>query len=182
MTYRVWLSEAAKASFITTHEKKYSEMKNITRFCGHEVTFETGTKSPYVHVYGDPIDPTHIPPVFPKRSIRKVTFMTKHHVGFRNDGIYCHKGAVARVEINRRLHTLMTNGDTTHLEVHQEIQISAGSIRTLCEIYTLVRSGKLDPSEDWGGVTKPPTLEEVLGMFALAGAKAGGDNSPGNMN
>ncbi|MBY0310373.1 hypothetical protein K2Q16_04495, partial [Patescibacteria group bacterium] len=167
---------------VTTQEKKYGEMKDITRFCGHEVTFETGTESSYVQLWGDPIDPTQELPTFPKDSVRKVTFLTKHYVGFRNDGIYRHKGAVARVEMNRLLHTPMTNGDTTHLEEHQEIQISAGSIRTLREIYTKVRSGKLKPSEDWGGIVKPPTLEEVLGMFSLAGARAGGVGSPGNMN
>jgi hypothetical protein len=182
MTYRIWLTEAAKATFVTTQEKKYGEMKEITRFSGHEVSFETGTGSPYVQLWGDPIDPTLELPTFPKGKVKKVTFLSKYHVEFRNDGIYRHKGAVARVEMNRRLHTPMTNGDTTHLEEYQEIQISAGSIRTLREIYTKVRSGTLKPSEDWGAVSKAPTLEDVLGMFALAGAQANGVGSPGNMN
>jgi hypothetical protein len=182
MTYRIWLTESAKETFVTTQEKKYGEMKEITRFSGHEVLFETGSRSPYVQLWGDPVDPTQELPTFPKGSVKKVTFLSKYPVGFRNDGIYRHKGAVARVEMSRRFHTPMSDKDFAHLEEYQEIQISAGSIRALREIYTKVRSGVLKPSEDWGAVTKQPTLEDVLGMFALAGARTNGVGSPGNMN
>jgi len=44
----------------------------------------------------------------------------------------------------------MSDNDVGAVETWQDIQISAGSVKTLREIYAKIRSGYLKPAEDWG--------------------------------
>lgn len=183
MSYRVWLTETAKTSFVTTNEKKYGEMKDVARFNGLEVYTEETSGKCYISISRDPLDPTIELPTFPKGSVRKVTFTSKHFEGFRSDGIYRYKGATARVETTQKLHTPMNMEDTTHREVFQEIQISAGSVRTLREIYTKIRSKTIEPTEDWGSPMTDRTFAEMLGLISLARAHIpGGGKPPSDMN
>lgn len=183
MTYRVWLTKAAKVGFKTTTEKRYGTEKEITRFCDLEVYTENTNAAPYISIERDPIDPTVEFPVFPKGSVRKVTYIGKHFDGFRNDGVYHYRGATARLETTQKLHTPSSMEDKSHLEVFQQIQISARCVRTLREIYTKVRSGTIQPTEDWGSPAKAPSLEEMLGLMALVSARAHGrPQTPTEMN
>ncbi|MDA8596718.1 hypothetical protein N9L26_00065 [Candidatus Pacebacteria bacterium] len=183
MSYRVWLTKAAETDFTTATERKSGEDQEITRFQGLEVVTDKLTDKRFLSVNLDPIDPTIEPPTFPKGSVRKITFTSKHFDGFRNDGIYRHKGAVALLETTQKLHTPSTMADKTLLQVFQEVKISAGSVRTLREVYTKVRAGKLEPTEDWGSPMKAPSFKEMLGLLALAGAHArGGAQTPTDMN
>lgn len=183
MTYRVWLTKAAAAGFTTATERKYGEDKKITRFQGLEVMTDNATNKPYVAISFDPINPTGELPILPKGSVRKVTFTGKYFDGFRNDGIYRHKGATARVELIQKIRLGCSLEDVNRLEIYQEIQISAGSVRTLREIYIKVRSGKIEPTEDWGSPMKGPSFEEMLGLMALVSARAhGGVQTPSDMN
>ncbi len=175
MTYRVWLSKTAEANFITAKEKKYSEEREVTRFQGLEVVVDIISGKSYVSIYNiDPIDPTAQYPSFPKGCVSKVTFVGKYFEGFRKDGIYRYKGAIARLETQLKLHTPHNLEDKRHLEVFQEIQVSAGSVRTLREIYTKVRAGEIQPTKDWSSKASDHSLEELLGLMKLAGAPASG--------
>ena len=185
MTYRVWLTKAAEADFVTAMETECREEKGVVRFQGLKVLTDNLTGKPYISVNLDPIDPTVELPTFPKGSIRKVTFTGKHFDGFRNDGVYRHKGATVYLKIVHNLKTPSVHNteDVTHLEIYQEVQISAGSVRTLREIYTKVRAGEIEPSEDWGSPMKAPSFEQMLGLVALATSRAhGATPSPSDMN
>lgn len=182
MSYRVWLTEATKTDFTTATERKYGEDQEISRYNGLEVMTDKVSGKSYISVHHDPIDPTIEHPAFPKGSVRKVTFTHKHFDGFRNDGIYQHKGATARLETTHKVHTPYNMEDKTRLEIFQEVQISAGSLRTVRELYIKVRSGDLEPAEDWGSPMKAPSFEEVLGLMALVGARTQGSHTPTDMN
>jgi hypothetical protein len=183
MSYRVWLTKTAETDFVTAKETKYREEKEITRFHGLEVNVDKVSGKSYISVYNvDPMDPTNEHHIFPKGSVRKVTFTHKHFDGFRNDGIYQHKGATARLETTQKIHSPHSMEDKSRFEIFQEIQISAGSLRTLRELYTKIRSGDLEPAEDWGSPMKTPSFEEVLGLMALVGARTQGSHTPTDMN
>jgi hypothetical protein len=105
------------------------------------VDTENGRK--YITLNGDPNDPSTVFTNVPRRFIRQVTFMDNFYKGFRTDGLYRHKGATARVETRE-------SGGNMGAVQHQNISISAGSIRTLREIYSKVRAGELlKPNIDW---------------------------------
>jgi len=183
MTYRVWLTKAAESDFVTAMETEFREEKEVMRFQGMKVLTENLTGKPYISFNFDPIDPTIELPTLPKGSVRKVTFTSKHFDGFRNDGIYRHKGATARLETTRKIHHPYSENDVGSIETYQEIQISAGSVRTLRDTYTKVRTGEIEPFEDWGSQRKAPTFEEMLGLMALVTARVhGGTQAPTDMN
>ncbi len=170
---------------MTSKEADFREEKEVTRLQGMKVLTDNMTGTPYISVNFDPIDPTNEPPTFPKGSVRKVTFTGKYFDGFRNDGIYRHKGATAYLKLVRSLKapSPYNTEDTTHLEIFQEIQITAGSVRTLREIYTKVRTGEIKPTEDWGSPMKALSFEEMLGLVALVNARADGTiKTPFDMN
>jgi hypothetical protein len=178
MTIRVWLTKAAETHFTDAGEVSNVQSKaHVAMFNGFKVFEEHADGKRYISLSFDPLNPTVELPVFPKGSVRKVTFTGKHFDGFRNDGIYNHKGAVARLETTRKIDRPFVNSqkDVSYVMITQEIQVSAGSIRTLREIYTKIRTGEIKPTEDWGAPMQAPSFEEMLGLMALVSARAHGD-------
>lgn len=147
MTVRYWLSKAAEGKLVTKQEKKYGEMRDIRRLDGIEVGTEGGAN--YIDFYVDPSDFVSPPPTIGRKFFKKITFVDTYHVGFRKDGIYKYRGATARVVTERRFHGRCYEHETKE-EVYQKISISAGSFETLRQIYSKIRSGALEPTENWG--------------------------------
>ena len=157
MNIRIWLTSGADRAIETKQEvAKYrdNKMEDISRLNGLEVKSDPSGEK-YIELYADPLDPATSVPTIKRTYIKRVSFVDKYSAGFRTDGIYRLKGATARVETNRSFHGGFDKGQLE--ETYQYISISAGSIRTLREIYTQVRQGKLKPAEDWG--TGLPMLE-----------------------
>jgi len=157
MAIRIWLTSGADKAIETKQEKQHHDkMKDVNRLNGLEVESDEGGEK-YIDLYRhDPIDPTSSYVLsIDRKYIKRVSFVDKYHAGFRTDGIYKFKGATACIETKRTFHG---GFDKEQLEeTYQNISISAGSMRTLREIYTQVRQGKLKPTEDWG--TGLPMLE-----------------------
>ena len=184
MTIRVWLTKAAETHFEDAGEVSRVQSKpHVAMFYGFKVFEEHVGGQRYISLSVDPLNPTVDTPTFPKGTVRRVTFTHKYFDGFRNDGIYEHKGATARLELTQKIRSASTLEDVSRLEIFQEIQITAGSIRTLRQIYTKVRSGEIEPSEDWGSPLKAPSFEQMLGLVALASSRAHGSApNPSKMN
>jgi len=141
MSIRIWLSAAGVDSLDAPQEGRADILK--VGDANLRVDTENGCK--YVTLNGDPNDPSTAIPAIERKFIRKVTYVEKYYRGFRTDGLYRHKGATARVETREHHHSF----EDVTIESHQNISISAGSIRTLKEIYSKVRAGELKPESDW---------------------------------
>lgn len=174
MTVRIWLTAAAAKAVETKEEPKpftTSKMHDVSRFNGFEVKSDQAG-AVYIDFNVDPFDPASYVPNIGHKYIKRVSFLDKYFEGFRTDGIYKLKGATARVETEERYISAGNLHESGHEERYQNISISAGSIRTLREIYTLVRQGKLQPTEDWG--TDLQVLEERREREAALKAAEGG--------
>jgi hypothetical protein len=134
MSIRIWLKMTA------------------TQFVGKAYNVETDNKSggKYISIYADPNNPAASIPVITRKYVKRVSYTGKYYAGFRTDGIYHHKGATAHVETIENINRPYSDNDRTTEEKHQNISISAGSIKTLREIYSKIRTGELKPTEDWG--------------------------------
>jgi hypothetical protein len=145
MSARIWLKASATRSLVKIDKQKYG--KDVYSLDEVEVETEDSSGKKYISVNADPLDPAASLPTVARKNIKRVSYTEKHFEGFRTDGIYHHKGAKARVET---IEDSEGYGETRFNRRYQNISISAGSIKTLREIYTKVRSGELSPTEDWG--------------------------------
>ena len=97
---------------------------------------EDPERNPYVHI-GDPMDPAFRLPNIPRGYRGRCTHQSSYAEGFRSEGFYRTKTAKARVE-------------TVRERTMQMIVISATSPKAIRAIYTEIRLGKLQPTENWG--------------------------------
>ena len=90
-------------------------------------------------------DPTIPLPKISPMLIAKVTFLggLSQNSLFRNEGVYRFGRAVMSLQNS-------INPNTTPPLGYQAIRIVAPGMTSLRQIYTKVRQGKLEPSEDWG--------------------------------
>jgi hypothetical protein len=137
MSIRFWLSPKGVAAIEEKGGKKY--ILEVLRVNDVDGIW-------YTDIGGDAIDPSMVIPAIPREFIRKVTYIEDFHSGFRTDGLYRHKGATARIETHEvhRGHAEIT------VSRWQTIFVSARSVRTLRQIYSMVRSGELKPDVNWG--------------------------------
>jgi hypothetical protein len=147
MSIRFWLNANAEKATETKQEKKFGEMQDVSYLGDLEVRDDKGGAK-YIDLYADPLDPASSMPTIDRKYVKRVSFVDTYHEGFRTDGIYKLKGATARVSTQRRFHGGLDTEQEE--EVYQQISISAGSVKTLREIYSKVRKGELKPDEDWG--------------------------------
>ena len=155
MSTRIWLNATATQSLTKTDKKKWD--KDVYTLDGVEVETDDKSGEKYISIYADPNDPAASMPVIARKHVKRVSYTDKYYEGFRTDGIYRHKGATARVETIEQTHTAFGANDVSITERYQTLSISAGSMRTLREIYSKVRTGELKPVADWG--TSLPMLE-----------------------
>ena len=141
-TTRVLLTSLAVELVVENpdHPTKYG----LGRFEGLEVKSDDAGNR-YVEL-DDPLDPAAVTPAIHSRFIRRVSYKGRYREGHRPDGIYKWRGATARIETQRDVYPSREYSQTDR---YQNISISAGSIRTLREIYTKVRAGELRPTADW---------------------------------
>jgi hypothetical protein len=163
MSMKIWLTSKATSQETQQPDTQPAEKRKL--YGGNiETSNESGGK--YVTLYLDPINPAVDMPRFTRGHVKMIAFSDKYHEGFRAEGIYTHKGARAVVKTTVRVETpyLGNVHDTTSIERYQEISISAKSIKTLREIYTLIRQGdKLEPQEKWSdGGQSGVTLSEMM--------------------
>lgn len=156
MTFKIWL---------TTDAVKRLE-GNEPKFHGEKVETSKASSGSYITLYLDLVDPTIDLPRFDHRYIKAVTFSSQYYEGFRPEGMYRHKGGKAMVRTTVRVKTPYCGNqqDATSIERYQEISISAKSIRTAREIYTLIRQRELNPVEHWsdGGEEGVKILERDM--------------------
>jgi hypothetical protein len=162
MSTRIWLNASATASLVKTNKKKWD--KDVYTLNDVEVVADEPSGQKYISVNADPLDPAASMPIVARKHIQRVSYSDKYFEGFRADGLYRHKGATARVET---VESSEGYGEARFDRRYQIISISAGSIKTLREIYTQVRQGKLKPAENWG-----VGLSELERRERLAAAKA----------
>lgn len=161
MSFKIWLTTKAGAQTNPQPGEK-EKLYGATV----ETSKESGGK--YISLYLDPIDPNVDMPRFEHKHIKAVTFSDKYHEGFRPEGMYRHKGGRAMVRTKVDVHNPYCGNqqDTTSIERYQVISISAKSIKTVREIYTLIRQGKgkLEPTEHWsdGGKEGVEILERDM--------------------
>jgi len=151
MSTRILLKKSADESMTKTEKRKWD--KDVYLLEGVEAVADETTGEKYIVIHADPLDPAASMPRVARKYIKRVTYTEeKYFEGFRTDGVYKLRGATARVDTIEVVHApgWQNVNDTTTISRHQTISISAGSIRTLREIYTKVRQGTLKPVEDWG--------------------------------
>jgi hypothetical protein len=141
MTIRIWLNAKGEKALEAPVQGRADLLKVGERML--RVDAENGCK--YVNLNGDPNDPSMVFPTVPREFIQQITYVEKYYTGFRTDGVYRYKGATARTDTQERHHG---HANIT-IERWQTISISAGSIKTLRQIYSKVRSGELKPATDW---------------------------------
>jgi hypothetical protein len=144
MSMKIWLTAKAVSQAVGTGAD--------SKLYGTKVETSKESNGRYVTLYLNPIDPAVDMPRFPRGHVKAITFCSdKYYHGFRHEGVYQLKGAKALVKTEVHIH----NADWDHkqdastIARYQEISISAGSIKTLREIYTQIRQGKLQPTETW---------------------------------
>lgn len=149
MSIRIWLS-AAGTKAVETEEKtrgSSGESYEVYHLDDFEVDTDKSSREKYINIYADPLDPTASMPRITRKYVKRVSYTDKYFEGFRTNGIYCHKGATARVETIED--TVGGFGDDLFERRYQTISISAGSIRTLREIYAKIRSGEMKVEQNW---------------------------------
>jgi hypothetical protein len=160
MSIRFWLNATAEKATETKYEEKSSGgMRDVSYLGDFEVKDGSGGAK-YISPSVDPFDPASPMPTIDRKYIKCVSFTGTYCEGFRTDGIYKLKGATARVTTSRIFHSAMRLGAEVKEEAYQKISISAGSVRTLREIYSKVRKGELKPDEDWGISKRELALRE----------------------
>lgn len=102
-------------------------------------------------VYGNPTtlsiflrditDPTDRYPEIPQDIIDKVTMRDRIYSGFVSEGIYEHKTCTIKVEYQ----------DTGN-RPNQFICIAGDSIADVKEAHSMLRTGMLDPKQEWNGI------------------------------
>jgi len=151
MSIRIWLKATAEKA-IETKQKMYAgNMVDAFYLDGVEVKTDETSGEKYINVYADPSDPADSMrmPRVARKHIKLVTFVTKFHKSFRLDGIYKYKNATARLEVVTHYGGGYGPNDPRYEEQYQEVSISAGSVRTLGEIYSKIRTGELEPEQNW---------------------------------
>ena len=150
MTIRYWLKPLPEEVIDVRQESFLGNNKDVDYLNGHQIE-DDGSGSKYIEVRTDPTNPaSSVPTTIDRKYVKRVTFVGTYYSGFRTDGVYKFKGATAHVVTLHRIHK-GTNyeGKAIEKEVYQQISISAGSVRTLREIYSAVREGELEPCENW---------------------------------
>ncbi len=138
MTLRVWLSPTTSECFTGGRTEETSASVSGLYYQGLEVHRSNPDGGEYIEIPGDPHTPTFPKQPVPAKHILRVTYEGSYITGFRTDGIYEIGKARASLRMNR-----------TTIGPRQEISISAPKISQLQAIYTLVRQGKLKPSQAW---------------------------------
>jgi hypothetical protein len=157
MSLRIWLTAAGSKAIETKQETVYGKIKEVRRLEKLEVRSDEGSDD-YITIYDDPLDPASAIPTVARKYVKRVSFIDKLFAGFRTNGIYKFKGATARIE---------TVEDTGGLGInqfnrrYQTISISAGSVKTLREIYIKVRAGELRPKHNWGDAEFEPEADRT---------------------
>lgn len=168
MSARIWLNTSATKSLVKTDKKKWD--KDVYTLDEVEVVTDESSGEKYISVNADPLDPAASMPKVAHKHIKRVSYTDKFFEGFRTDGVYRHKGATARLET---VEDSEGYGEARFDRRYQRISISAGSIKTLREIYTQVRQGKLKPTEDWGvGLHELEHRERQAALKAAGGETA----------
>jgi hypothetical protein len=105
----------------------------------------------YIHINGNPFDPTVEIPKVPKEFVKNVTLRETINKGLLKDGIYCLDDAKVLIK------TCYEKNDGCYEEVntYQHIRASAPSLEVLKYVYNRLRKGELEPSKDWRKSTKP---------------------------
>lgn len=147
MSIRIWLKPTATESLTKMDKQKYGE--DVYTLDGVEVETDKTSGEKYINVSADPSDPTASMPRVARKHIERVTFISRFYENFHLDGIYKYKGATARLEVVVHYGGGYGPDDPRYEERDQTISISAGSVRTLREIYSKIRTGELEPVEDW---------------------------------
>ncbi len=149
MSVRIFLNKAGEKALTKTDRQKWGKDLYLLELVEIVLDDVSGEKFSAIDV--NPFDPAVIIPRIARKYIKRVTiFGQKYFEGFRTDGIYKLKGATAKVETIENHSRPYNDHDSWHSERYQTISISAGSIKTLREIYTKIRQGALKPDEDWG--------------------------------
>jgi len=138
MTTRFWLRTPLSL------EEKVDGRADLLKGTRTRVDYENG--KPYVPMSGDVMGPVPALPTIPAGLVRVITYIGMIQNGFRSDGIYRYKGAEARLTTETQEVGHRDAGTTVKV---QTMVISAGSVRTLREIYSKIRSGELEPTEKW---------------------------------
>lgn len=149
MSVRFWLNAKGKEALETERKLKHGEMQDVSFLDGIEVRTNDKGGTEYIECYVDPFDPASSMPSIDRKYVKRVSSVDTYREGFRTDGIYKMKGATARVTSERGFHRGGSFDNEVHVDYYQQISISAGSVKTLREIYSKVRTGELKPVEDW---------------------------------
>lgn len=138
MKMMIWLTAKAVAD-------------NNGKIYGATVNTSNQSGGKYITMYLDPVSPAVDMPRFKRGDVKLIALTETYHEGFRPEGIYVHKGAKAMVKTEVKVDSPYAgnNFDTTSIERRQEISVSAKSIVTLKAMYTMIRQGKLEPTEKW---------------------------------
>ena len=110
---------------------------NSTTLCGFKVYNDKSGRK-YICVHENPGSVMLSMPRLCSKYVNLITYRGTFNTGFQVEGIYKYGGARAFVE-------------TSFVDdlKYQRIEISARSIKKLREIHSLIRTGNLDPVEDW---------------------------------
>lgn len=149
MSLRIWLNTKGTKAVKTEKKTRDDNSEHEDHHLGDlEIKTDHRGRGMFAHFYHtDPTNPVHSMPIIDRKFVKRVTYTGKYFEGLRADGIYRHKGATAHLQTVEKSEGF---GDRVFNRRYQEISIVAGSIRTLREIYTKVRSGELEAEEDWG--------------------------------
>lgn len=144
MGLRFWLSEKDEPSLNKPQVMDALTEEDLNFMRSHQVKQDSNSGAKYIEVFVDPMNPgSPIPGKIGHGDVSHVSYVDVYYTGFRTDGIYKLGSATARVVMEVRFAETMP--------VHyQRIEISAQNVQELREIYSHVRSGKLQPTEDWG--------------------------------
>ena len=153
MTLRFTLSKAGIKNLESKQKKVFGGTEEVKILQGYTVEV-TDTGSSYVTLYLDPNNPSAESPNLNPDYFERVTFKGEYESGFRLEGIYNLKGAVARVETQTNVINRYGGGEARIRRV-QNIDISARAVEEIKEIYSAIRSGKLKPAEDWESAEMP---------------------------
>ena len=125
------------------------QLKLLMEGCLRGVEVKTDkTGKVYIHIYGNPLDPTVEIPEVPEEFVKKVTLREIINEGLLKDGIYC-------LDYAKVLTKTGYDGYYEDVQTYQHISASAPSLRVLKYVYNRLRKGELKPSEDWSKGTKP---------------------------
>ena len=139
---KVWLKDGAKEQLAVLQKRGL--------FPKIEVSTDNTWKD-FIYIYEDLFNPTINIPDVPKEMVEKFTFEERISSNLRAEGIYRHGGAEMLIKIVAEVHddSSIYPGTDLKWEILQKISISAPSVASLKEIYTLMRQGKLSPVENW---------------------------------